>query len=156
NKRPAYSIIPYEGPNGTHRKPIYIECRADAVLLQPEGIRLLPNDFDEPLGPGNPLASAVRAAREHLAMRRPGHITPENEPYPLLLVRPDGIAAYYKARAALESWGSNFGYELIDGDWKLDFPPVDPQLAEVERQAVEIGRANQIRLAQAAPGRYGR
>ena len=38
----AYSVVPYEGPNSTRRRPIYIECRADAVVLQPEGIELRP------------------------------------------------------------------------------------------------------------------
>ena len=61
------------------------------------------------------------------------------EPYPLLLVRPDGIEAYYAARAGMESWGSEFGYELIGGDWKLDYRQPDPQLAEVVRRAVDNG-----------------
>ena len=34
----SYAIVPYEGPNQTHRRPIYIECRANAIVLQPEGI----------------------------------------------------------------------------------------------------------------------
>ena len=34
----SYAIIPYDGPNQTRRRPIYIECSADAVILQPEGI----------------------------------------------------------------------------------------------------------------------
>ncbi len=153
-QQPSYAIIPYEGPNKTHRRPIYIECRADAVVIQPEGIVLGSRDFQSPLGPGNPLAAALRAAREYITTHQPGSV--EHEPYPLLLVRPDGIAAYYKAREAIESWGPDFGYELIGADWQLDFPPADPQLAEVERQAVEQGRRYQQRLAIAAPSRYGR
>lgn len=152
---PAYAIIPYEGPSGTHRRPIYIECRADAVVLQPEGIVLRSSDFQAPLGPGNPLAAALRAAREYLAARQPAGAKPQ-EPYPLLLVRPDGIAAYYKVREAIESWGPDFGYELISGDWQLSFPPADPQLAAVEHEAVRQGRIYQERLAMAAPSRYGR
>ena len=35
-----YALIPYDGPNGTRRRPIYIECREDSILLQPEGIVL--------------------------------------------------------------------------------------------------------------------
>ena len=39
-KRPtSYAIVPYDGPNGTHRRPIYIECTAQGVILQPEGDR---------------------------------------------------------------------------------------------------------------------
>jgi hypothetical protein len=151
---PSYAIIPYEGVNKTRRRPIYIECRADAVVLQPEGITLRVSDFEGPLGPGNPLAAALRAAREYIAAHQPPHEI--DEPYPLLLVRPDGIAAYYKVREAIESWGPDFGYELIGGDWTLDIPPPDAQLALAERAAVEQGRIYQRRLALAAPSRYGR
>ncbi len=35
--KPVFAIIPYEGGNGTHRRPIYLECRADGILIQPEG-----------------------------------------------------------------------------------------------------------------------
>lgn len=37
-RKPAFAIIPYEGPNGTSRRPVYLECRADGVVIQPEGI----------------------------------------------------------------------------------------------------------------------
>jgi len=152
----SYAIVPYQGPHGTRRRPIYIECRQDAVVLQPEGIVLGEDDFAGPLGPGNPLDVALRAVREHLLRRR--KLDPEGggEPYPLLLVRPSGIEAYYAARAAMKSWASEFGYELIGGDWKLDFPPPDPQLAEEVSRAVETARARQERLMAAAPRRYGR
>ena len=32
----------------------------------------------------------------------------------------------------MKSWGFDFGYELIDDDWKLAYPPPDPRLAEVD------------------------
>ena len=69
-RRTSYAVVPYEGPNQTRRRPIYLECRADAVVLQPEGIRLTDADFNGPMGPGNPLAAALRAAREHLLAQR--------------------------------------------------------------------------------------
>jgi hypothetical protein len=124
SKPRSYAVVPYEGTSGTRRQPIYIECRKKQVILQPEGIELTPDDFLPPLGPGNPLASALRAAREYIARESPvadtGHDT---LPYPLILVRPDGIAAYYRVRDAIESWDADFGYELIDGDWDIEFPP---------------------------------
>ena len=139
--RPAkYAVIAYEGPSGTHRRPLYIECSIEGVYLQPEGIRLTPNDFEGPSGPGNPLASALRAAREHIANTAPGGGETAVQPYPLLLVRPSGVMAYYAARDAIQSWGSDFGYQLIDEDWTLEFPPRDPALAEVEKRAVEESR----------------
>ena len=129
NRPRSYAVVPYEGPNQTRRRPVYLECRADDVVLQPEGIVFSEADFDGPPGPGNPLASALRAAREYLGqrVRREGGLRTAardaaGEPYPLLLVRPSGIAAYYAARGAMKSWGSEFGYELIGDDWKLAVP----------------------------------
>jgi hypothetical protein len=151
SKPPAYAVVPYEGRNGTHRRPLYIECCIDGVFLQPEGIRLGPADFEGPPGPGNPLASALRAAREHLA-RSPGESgDPNAQPYPLLLVRPSGVMAYYAARESIGSWGSEFGYQFIDEEWEITYPPRDPTLAEVEMRAVEEARRRLEWLAQVRP-----
>ena len=56
----GYAVVPYEGPNSTHRRPVYIECRGDSIVLQPEGVKITAEDFSGFLGPGNPLASALR------------------------------------------------------------------------------------------------
>ncbi len=146
----AYSVVPYEGPHATRRRPIYIECRADSVVLQPEGIELAPEDFAGLPGPGNPLASALRGMREYLA-RQPASSSGSGEPYPLLLVRPEGIEAYYAARSALDSWGSEFGYELVGSDWKLKFPEPDPQLAALARRVVDEARHRQQEYIVSAP-----
>jgi len=92
-RRRSYAVVPYKGRHGTHQRPIYIECTAEAVILQPEGIRLTERHFAGPMGPGNPLAAALRAKREYLLTQ--GAMDPEKagEPYPLLLVRPEGIEA---------------------------------------------------------------
>ena len=138
----SYSVVPFEGPNSTRRRPIYIECLADAVVIQPEGIVLTPQDFAGFLGPGNPLASELRGMREYYAAQAtdPKQVS---EPYPLLLVRPEGIEAYHHARAALDSWGSDFGYELVGADWKLKFPEPDPRLSELMRQVLADARVRQ-------------
>ena len=152
-KPPAYAVVPYAGRNGTHRRPLYIECCGDGVFLQPEGIRLSPGDFEGPPGPGNPLASALRAAREHVVATHGGTNDPAAQPYPLLLVRPSGVMAYYAAREAIQSWGSDFGYQLIDEDWTLTFPPADPTLAQVEKRAIDESRARLAWLAEVRPTR---
>ena len=150
-KPPAYAVVPYEGANGTHRRPLYIECCIDGVFLQPEGIRFGPADFEGPPGPGNPLASALRAAREHIA-KHPGESgDPNVQPYPLLIVRPSGVMAYYAARESIQSWGSEFGYQFVDEDWTLTFPPRDQALAEAEMRAVEEARRRLEWLAQVRP-----
>ncbi|MCE9629539.1 MAG: hypothetical protein K8S94_02300, partial [Planctomycetia bacterium] len=150
-KPPAYAVVPFEGKNATHRRPLYIECCIDGVFLQPEGIRLGPADFEGPPGPGNPLASALRAAREHIA-RSPGESgDPNIQPYPLLLVRPSGVMAYYAARESIQSWGSEFGYQFIDEEWTLTYPPRDPVLADAETRAIEEARRRLEWLAQVRP-----
>jgi hypothetical protein len=141
--KPSYSIVPYDGSQGTRRRPMYIECRQDEVILQPEGIVLATEDhFAVPGDPGNPLAAALRATEEHL--QRSG--VKEGRPYPLLLIRPDGSETYFLCRQALLSWNDDFGYELIEADWKLAFPPADPTLAQVQYRAVEEARRRQQAL----------
>jgi len=153
-KRVSYAIIPYEGPSGTNRRPIYLECRSDSIVLQPEGIVFTESDFDGPLGPGNPLDVALRATREYLLERRQIPTDGSSEPYPLLLVRPSGIEAYYAARAAMKSWASDFGYELIGEDWQLEFQPPDAALAATVTHMVDVARVRQERLARAMPRHY--
>lgn len=153
SKRPSYAVVPYEGPSQTMRRPLYIECTAEKIILQPEGIELTQVDFEGPLGPGNPLAAGLRAAREYLDDYG-DNAADAGEPYPLLLVRPDGVEAYYQAREAMTSWGSEFGYELIDQDWKLEFRPAQPAMVDCMKLAVEEARVRQIALARAAPRFY--
>ena len=152
-KRPRrFAIIPYAGPNGTRRRPIYIECTERGIILQPEGIVLHASDFEGPLGPGNPLDAALRTEREYLA--KSGEVERSGEPYPLLVVRPDGAVAYTVARAAMKSWDEEFGYELIEQDIQLDYPPADPNLrGQIERTIVDA-RQRQAALAMAMPSQF--
>ena len=95
-EKPSYAIVPYDGPHGTRRRPVFVECLEDRIVLQPEGIELRGDDFREPITDDNPLASALRAKREYLAdLLQAG----DGHPYPLLIVRPDGARAYAAARA---------------------------------------------------------
>lgn len=148
----SFAVIPYEGVNETRRRPMYVECRRDGIHLMPEGIVLDPDDFRGRPSSTNALAAALRAGREYLARNQRTEVGELGEPYPLLLVRPDGIEAYYAARDALSSWGSEFGYELIDSDWEIEFDQPNPELAEVERFAVDHARSTQAHLAQLAGG----
>ena len=152
----SYAIIPYQGPQGTVRRPIYVECSKEGVVIQPEGIRLTADDFIAPFDSGNPLAKALRAARDLLNARaaQAGESEPP-DPYPLLVVRPDGIRQYAAARTAIESWDADFGYEFINTQWSLQYPDTDPELALAMRHAVLQGRERIAMLIQAAPRRYG-
>lgn len=150
-KRKAFAIIPYEGPNGTRREPIYLECRGDRIILQPDGVVFPAGDFSGPVGPANPLAATVRAINEH---RERKGVDGAARPYPLMLVRPDGVGAYYAARVALEGWDDEFGYELIDADLLLAFPPVDSERTALARRAAEDARYRQSQLAKIAPSLF--
>lgn len=151
----SYAVVPYEGPNGTYRRPIYIECVKDGVILQPEGVVIAGQDLLPPYGAGNPLASTLRATRDHLIKLYPKEGQTRNlEPYPLLLVRSEGLIMYDRARQAIEAGDFDLGFELVEDNWKLKFPAPDPQLASRQQQALVQARARQEVLAAAAPRAY--
>jgi hypothetical protein len=145
-----YALIPYDGPNGTRRRPIYIECTDAGIVIQPEGIVFRPDDFNGPMGPGNPLDAALRTIREHLQSVH----AKTGEPYPLLVVRPSGVVAYGAARAALKAWDDEFGYELISDDKRLAYGDPDPVLAESLNKTVKMARLRQVALAAAMPRKF--
>ena len=123
DKDGSYAILPHTGPNGTRRYPIYIECRADGAWLMPENIPLGARDFEGVLSMGNPLEAALLAKRAYLLKAGTFQETPshDQEPYPLIIVRPSGIVYMYMVRSVLQSWKSEYGFELVNEDWKLAF-----------------------------------
>lgn len=144
NRPASFSIVPYDGPNSTPRKPVYIECRGNEVILQPEGIIFGPDDFVLATDAGNPLATVLRATREYLVTNQ--SLGAQQEPYPLIVVRPDGVDAYYNVRQSLQGWTTDFGYELVNRDWTLKFPPPDPNLASTQFRALAEARLRQRAL----------
>src|SRR4051812_32240902 len=151
----SYAVVPYDGPNGTFRRPIYIECVKNELVIHPEGTRIKVEDLRPPFGPGNPLASVLRATRDQIVRATSqGAVGRDAEPYPLLLVRPDGLLVYDRARSAIEAGDFDLGFELVESDWKIKFPQADPQLAGIQQQALEQARARQQLIAEAAPRAY--
>lgn len=144
NRPASFSIVPYDGPNSTPRRPVYIECRGNEVILQPEGVILSPDDFVLASDAGNPLATVLRATREYLVTNQ--SLGEQQEPYPLIVVRPDGVEAYYAVRQSLQGWTTDFGYELVQPDWTLKFPPPDPNLASTQFRALAEARLRQKAL----------
>lgn len=145
-KKRSYAIVPYRGPNGTFRRPIYIECRNDCIVLQPEGIVLKSQDFLTPERRDNPMEMCVRTIRHYFVGM--GQVQRDTEPYPLFIVRPSGIYAYEAARRSLGSWRDDFGYELIDDDWNLEFPQPSEELKKRLEDQLEIARARQNAFLQ--------
>ena len=137
----TYVIVPHKGGGGTFRRPIYVECTKNAITLQPSGIRLSKSEFVPPLSPGNMLDAALLANREY--WNRYDLAGNEGNPYPLLVVRPDGAETFVLARRAMKSWDDEFGYELVDDDKTLSFGQSDPQLESELRAAIEVARRRQ-------------
>ena len=149
-QRPAsYAIIPYHGPQATQRRPLYVECTSTGLIIQPEAIVLTPEDLAGPTGPGNPLAAVLRAKREYY--RRVGDT---EEPYPLIVVRSDGILAYGAARRSMQGWDDEFGYELVAAERELHYPPPDSSLKNSLHRVIELARKRQLALTRAMPRRY--
>lgn len=155
DQTPAFSIIPYEGANRTTRRPVYLECTAQGVVIQPEGVLVSIEELGPPHGPGNPLDAALRVLRNAYQSRDAiyGITIP---PYPLLLVRPEGIASYALARSAMSGWDDQFGYELIDAQMELAFPDGIPELKTDLVRALSVAKDRQRALVAALPAKYSR
>ena len=149
----SFSIVPYQGPYGTKRYPVYLECTPQGVVIQPEGVLVPLDDLSRLSGPGNPLDACLRTVREYLVSTAGREL--RGDPYPLLVVRPDSVVSYAFARRAMKSWEDAFGYELIDGDIKLTYPAADETLARRLEQTIRDARQRQRLLAAAMPSQFG-
>jgi hypothetical protein len=108
-----YSVVPYRGRFGETRKPLYLECRAGSLVFHQ----------------GGPVLEGVTLTQAEIRSEVKRHSQPgvvdsptQSTLYLLLLIRPDGIGTYYRTMAALEGMPIEYGYELVDTDWVLDFP----------------------------------
>ena len=127
-KNQQFSVVAYDGRNGTRRRPVYIECTSRGVTLQPEGIQLSVDDLLV-TGPTNALSASLRITREYLSDAGVTEIS--GEPYPLIIVRPGGETAFVASRRSLKGWDEDWGYELIPKELELAFPERDDSLADI-------------------------
>jgi hypothetical protein len=137
-KEKSYAILPARRPNGTFRRPIYIECREDKIILQPEGVELVPGDFVALERPDNPLNTVLRVIRQYYLETE--QIVRGSEPYPLLIVRPSGVDMFFNARQAMGEWIEDFGYEIVMADWNIQYPEPDNELHRRITQQLDISR----------------
>jgi hypothetical protein len=140
---PSKTFLPvvHPGANGTDRQPIYIECSGDTVTIWPEKVSVPTAALESNVYAQAALARTIRELGQYY-LDRERQIDPEIrkrlEPYPLLLVRPDGVTAYRAVCDALvRERGFSFGYELIESDWSLRFPDPDPHAREVAIAAIK-------------------
>lgn len=133
-----FALVPYDGSSGTVRRPIYIECSKKGFRFLPEDEALSPADIKGFPLHYNPLLTGTQSLVRFWSRRRRDLGGDEPEPYVLLLVRPSGINTYYEARTYLAGLDVNFGYELIEEDWKLRYPDADPLAKTILKQTLDI------------------
>ncbi|WP_165064918.1 hypothetical protein [Paludisphaera rhizosphaerae] len=121
----SYAVLPYQGENGTWKRPIVIECTSGAVTIKPNGPTFNMTDLAGIMTPrSSPVVVAI--ARELLKVKTAG--SPDGSPvvpYFVFLVRPDGVRAYYEIRSRLEPLGIAFGYELVEQNLDIHVPNYD-------------------------------
>ena len=132
NQKPKVAIIPHKGPNGTDRRPVYVECTSDGVTIWPEECKITHAQLEEAVSGANPLDAALRVVRHHALQNYGDSVAP----YPMLVVRPDGIETYAVARASLHEWDDQFGYELVPAEVDLAYDNPDRKLKSLVMDAI--------------------
>ena len=120
----TYSLVPYRGKHGDSRRPIYVECAKGGVVLHPERRVLAGLEFNALALRGEIERRAGGLEREAKKSKDPNPGPPRG-PYVLFLVRPDGIGSYYEALSFLKGFEIDFGYEVVNQHWALDFSKAD-------------------------------
>jgi chemotaxis protein histidine kinase CheA len=127
-RQPLYSLVPYQGRQGTRRQPIYLECVSEQVKLHPEGTLFPVKQVEAKQAFRTALERQIEAVQQRSNER----------PYLLLLVRPSGIMTYYEVVGSLQGLALDVGYEFLQEDWVLDLtdsgtdPPAQPRTAPLE------------------------
>lgn len=114
-------------PLGTGKQPVrrevVIECRRDGIVLHPED-RLIPLTGDQDI------AAATRAildfVRQQASQWSPPGPLHRWQPVAVCLVRPEGLANYYRLRLQLVGSRVELDRRLIDDDLLLEFPNWEP------------------------------
>ncbi|MBX3448729.1 MAG: hypothetical protein KF777_04170 [Planctomycetaceae bacterium] len=137
-----FSLVAFDPQSGTTRRPIIIECTDEAIIFQPENVRLTPEDLKGFTDTYNPILAGAVALIRHWQSQptTPGEEPPE--PYVLIVVRPSGTVAYYLAMQYLGTLRNAHGYELVDDSINLGYPTADPAAQTACREAVERALAH--------------
>lgn len=122
-----WSIVPYVGKRGLSRRPLYVECARDKLIFYPDRATL----SDYRLSQDRIREEVTRRGAEHRKNAPAG--APQENPYWLLLVRPDGVGTYYEFLAAVKALDLAYGYEFVEDSWDFDLsdPKNAPEPVEV-------------------------
>lgn len=151
DQTPRVVIVPHKGPNGTDRRPIYVECDSEGITIWPEGVKIPLINLQESTRGANPLDAALRVVRLR-ALKDYGDAT---SPYPMLIVRPDGVLSYGAARQAMKDWDDQFGYELVPGEVELAYAQPDRELKQRMEYAIRQAVIEQHGLNAIAQRAFG-
>lgn len=134
-----YVIVPYDGVTGTTRRPIVLECTDDGIKFVSENIKLSANDLRNFTPSSNPVLAGCRELVRYWSSRNAVQDNPaaQPKPYVLLIVRPSGTLGYYVARGFLEELGTEFGYELVDEEFRFEAPPTEARATELCKAAID-------------------
>lgn len=136
-----FVIVPYDGETGTTRRPIILDCTDEAIRLVGEDIELTPGQLVGYTPVINPLKSSVEELVRFWATRDrvsngANVVKQAKVPYVLLIVRPSGTVAFYVARKYLQDLGADFGYELVEEDFKFASEKSPDEAVELCRAAI--------------------
>ncbi len=152
-----FTVVPFDVRSGTTRRPILIECTERGLRFLPEDVIIKPHDLEGFTERYNPLLTGARTLigywNEH--DRESVSAEPDGEPYVLLIVRPNGIVAYYVAMKMLSTLKQPFGYELVDDTISLQPPALDETAQAQCRMAVEQQLAERNIVAGSGRGGGG-
>ncbi|MFN9717350.1 MAG: hypothetical protein ACK58L_01565 [Planctomycetota bacterium] len=125
------TMLEFTNPTGTARTPIVIEVTEKGYEFRPSGVLITPSELDNFPMRDNPLLSGVLTAHRYRA-----GASVIDEPYVLLLVRPDGCLPFYRAQRILSDSKVHFGYELVGAERQIAVGEPDTREAEKTRQAI--------------------
>jgi hypothetical protein len=122
----TYSLVPYHGKLGDTRRPLYVECMRDGLVFHPDRRTLTGLAFNavDLRGEVERRAGGLEREEKNKGGELP-EAAPPRGPYVLFLIRPDGIPSYYQAMSFLKGFQIDFGYEVVDQHWVLEFAADD-------------------------------
>jgi hypothetical protein len=149
-----YAFVPYDGKSGTTRRPLLVECTGSVVRIHPEGIELTSKDFKGYPKNYNPVLVVLEVLVKYWSTQSEDF----QKPYVLIIIRPGGGAAYYTTRKYISSLDADVGYELVEKDWSLAIPEVNPEAKALAQEALkkilEERRVYLESIALKNPGKY--
>ena len=147
-----FQVVPFDPQTGTTRRPIFIECSAAGIRFLPEDILITAKDLEGFTPKANPIAAGTGALINYWSARNLKQQDPrsEPEPYVLILVRPEGVVAYYVALRMLEPVRTAQGYELIEDSTVLKLPDVDGGAKTACQSAVNRLMSERDKIARSA------